>query len=230
MSGSGRWKLLSMVLWKASHRLCFKHTRCLHGTFKLPPSPFSTYINIVSILFSAYSIGKALNVISLELLPQTKVEPPLGGLKTTQLKMLQSLDVFARISVLAAIGISLRPAADMTVNCQFYLPTLMLLELLVIWTMSKWYLWVAVILCRRFHPFPLCWNICHCQCWWELVPVCLNCFTSNCARWRGEQWNCWWLNPCWYSIHMNPQNPHAMWPVLQLPVLARSLGLSLSSS
>ena len=111
---------------------CMEHSHSL-------PGPFATFITIASILFSSYSMGKALNLISVELLPGTKLEPPPGGLTTTQLKVLQSLDVFARIGVLGAIGISLRPEADMTVSSQFYLPPLMLLELLVVWTMSKWY-------------------------------------------------------------------------------------------
>ena len=116
---------------------CMEHSNSL-------PGPFSTFINIASIVFSSYSIGKALNVVSLELLPQTKVEPPPGGLTTTQLKVLQSLDVFARICVLAAIGISLRPVLPASLNA--------------VGTVGHWgnvqvVLWVAVILCRRFHPF-----------------------------------------------------------------------------
>ena len=68
---------------------CMEHSNSL-------PGPSSTFINIVSILFSSYSIGKALNVVCLELLPQTKVEPPPGGLTTTQLKVLQSLGTASR--------------------------------------------------------------------------------------------------------------------------------------
>ena len=168
---------------------CMEHSNSL-------PGAFSTFINIVSILFSSYSMGKALNVVSLELLPQTKVEPPPGGLTTTQLKVLQSLDVFARICVLAAIGISLRPAADMTVSSQFYLPPLMLLELLVIWTMSKWYFWVVVILCRRFHPF-------HCAGifvtanaggnWCQFASTASHPTVHDDVASNGT---CWWLNPC----------------------------------
>ena len=180
---------------------CMEHSHSL-------PGPFGTYINIVSILFSAYSIGKALNVISLELLPQTKVEPPLGGLKTTQLKMLQSLDVFARISVLAAIGISLRPAADMTVNCQFYLPTLMLLELLVIWTMSKWYFgWRSFfaadsILFTVLEYLSLPMLVGTGASLPQLLHIQLCTMTWRAMELAGGS------ILVWYSIHMNPQNPH----------------------
>ena len=180
---------------------CMEHSNSL-------PGPFSTYINIVSILFSAYSIGKALNVISLELLPQTKVEPPLGGLKTTQLKMLQSLDVFARISVLAAIGISLRPAADMTVNCQFYLPTLMLLELLVIWTMSKWYFgWRSFfaadsILFTVLEYLSLPMLVGTGASLPQLLHIQLCTMTWRAMELAGGS------ILVWYNIHANPQKPH----------------------
>ena len=180
---------------------CMEHSNSL-------PGPFSTYINIVSILFSAYSIGKALNVVSLELLPQTKVEPPLGGLKTTQLKVLQSLDVFARISVLAAIGISLRPAADMTVNCQFYLPTLMLLELLVIWTMSKWYF--------GWRSFFAADSILFTLLEYFSVPMLVGTGVSLQKQLRIQLCTITWRAMelaggsilVWYNIHANPQKPH----------------------
>ena len=180
---------------------CMEHSNSL-------PGPFSTYINIVSILFSAYSIGKALNVISLELLPQTKVEPPPGGLTTTQLKMLQSLDVFARISVLAAIGISLRPAADMTVNCQFYLPTLMLLELLVIWTMSKWYF--------GWRSFFAADSILFTVLEYFSVPMLVGTGVSLQKQLRMQLCTMTWRAMelaggsilVWYNIHTNPQKPH----------------------
>ena len=180
---------------------CMEHSNSL-------PGPFSTYINIVSILFSCYSIGKALNVVSLELLPQTKVEPPLGGLKTTQLKMLQSLDVFARISVLAAIGISLRPAADMTVNCQFYLPTLMLLELLVLGAMSKWYFgWRSffaadsiLFTVLEYFSVPM------------LVGNDVSLQKQLCIQLCTMTWRAIELAGSsilvWYNIHANPQKPH----------------------
>ena len=180
---------------------CMEHSNSL-------PGAFSTYINIVSILFSAYSIGKALNVVSLELLPQTKVEPPLGGLKTTQLKMLQSLDVFARICVLAAIGISLRPAADMTVNCQFYLPTLMLLELLVIWTMSKWYF--------GWRSFFAADSILFTVLEYFSVPMLVGTGVSLQKQLRMQLCTMTWRAIelaggsilVWYNIHANPQKPH----------------------
>ena len=180
---------------------CMEHSNSL-------PGPFSTYINIVSILFSAYSIGKALNVVSLELLPQTKVEPPPRGLTTTQLKVLQSLDVFARISVLAAIGISLRPAADMTVNCQFYLPTLMLLELLIIWTMSKWYFgWrsffaadsILFTVLEYFSVPMLVGNDVSLQ---QLLHIQLCTIIWRAMELAGGS------TLVWYSIHVNPQKPH----------------------
>ena len=180
---------------------CMEHSHSL-------PGPFGTFINIASILFSCYSIGKALNVISLELLPQTKVEPPLGGLKTTQLKMLQSLDVFARISVLAAIGISLRPAADMTVNCQFYLPTLMLLELLVIWTMSKWYF--------GWRSFFAADSILFTVLEYFSVPMLVGTGVSLQKQLRMQLCTMTWRAIelaggsilVWYNIHTNPQKPH----------------------
>ena len=180
---------------------CMEHSHSL-------PGPFGTFINIASILFSCYSIGKALNVISLELLPQTKVEPPLGGLTTTQLKVLQSLDVFARICVLAAIGISLRPAADMTVSSQFYLPPLMLLELLVIWTMSKWYFgWRSFfaadyilftvleylslpILVATGAGLPQLLHIQLCTMTWRAIELAGGSILV------------------WYNIHASPQKPH----------------------
>ena len=180
---------------------CMEHSNSL-------PGPFSTYINIVSILFSAYSIGKALNVVSLELLPQTKVEPPPGGLTTTQLKMLQSLDVFARICVLAAIGISLRPAADMTANCQFYLPPLMLLELLIIWTMSKWYFgWrsffaadsILFTVLEYFSMPMLVGNNASLQ---KQLRIQLCTMTWRAIELAGGS------ILLWYNIHASPQKPH----------------------
>ena len=180
---------------------CMEHSNSL-------PGPFSTYINIVSILFSAYSIGKALNVVSLELLPQTKVEPPPGGLTTAQLKVLQSLDVFDRICILAAIGISLRPAADMTVSSQFYLPPLMLLELLAIGAMSKWYFgWRSffaadAILFTALEYFS--------------VPMLVGNDVSLQKQLRIQLCMVTWRAMelaggsilVWYNIHANPQKPH----------------------
>ena len=180
---------------------CMEHSNSL-------PAPFSTYINIVSILFSAYSIGKALNVVSLELLPQTKVEPPPGGLTTTQLKVLQSLDVFARICVLAAIGISLRPAADMTVSSQFYLPPLMLLELLVIWTMSKWYFgWRSFfaadsILFTVLEYLSLPMLVGTGASLPQLLHIQLCTMTWRAMELAGGS------ILVWYNIHANPQKPH----------------------
>ena len=180
---------------------CMEHSNSL-------PGPFSTYINIVSILFSAYSIGKALNVVSLELLPQTKVEPPPGGLTTTQLKVLQSLDVFARICVLAAIGISLRPAADMTVSSQFYLPPLMLLELLVIWTMSKWYF--------GWRSFFAADSILFTVLEYLSLPMLVGTGVSLQKQLRIQLCTMTWRAMelaggsilVWYNIHANPQKPH----------------------
>ena len=180
---------------------CMEHSNSL-------PGPFSTYINIVSILFSAYSIGKALNVVSLELLPQTKVEPPPGGLTTTQLKVLQSLDVFARICVLAAIGISLRPAADMTVSSQFYLPPLMLLELLVIGAMSKWYF--------GWRSFFAADSILFTVLEYLSLPMLVGNDVSLQKQLRIQLCTMTWRAMelaggsilVWYNIHANPQKPH----------------------
>ena len=180
---------------------CMEHSNSL-------PGPFSTYINIVSILFSAYSIGKALNVVSLELLPQTKVEPPPGGLTTTQLKVLQSLDVFARICVLAAIGISLRPAAEMTVSSQFYLPPLMLVELLVIWTMSKWYF--------GWRSFFAADSILFTVLEYLSLPMLVGTGVSLQKQLRMQLCTMTWRAMelaggsilVWYNIHANPQKPH----------------------
>ena len=180
---------------------CMEHSNSL-------PGPFSTYINIVSILFSAYSIGKALNVVSLELLPQTKVKTPPGGLTTTQLKVLQSLDVFARICVLAAIGISLRPAADMTVSSQFYLPPLMLLELLVIWTMSKWYF--------GWRSFFAADSILFTVLEYLSLPMLVGTGVSLQKQLRIQLCTMTWRAIelaggsilVWYNIHANPQKPH----------------------
>ena len=180
---------------------CMEHSNSL-------PGPFSTYINIVSILFSAYSIGKALNVVSLELLPQTKVEPPPGGLTTTQLKVLQSLDVFARICVLAAIGISLRPAADMTVSSQFYLPPLMLLELLVIGAMSKWYF--------GWRSFFAADSILFTVLEYLSLPMLVGTGVSLQKQLRIQLCTMTWRAMelaggsilVWYNIHANPQKPH----------------------
>ena len=180
---------------------CMEHSNSL-------PGPFASFINIASILFSSHSMGKALNVISLELLPQTKLEPPPGGLTTTQLKVLQSLDVFARISVLGAIGISLRPEAAMTVSCQFYLPTLMVLELLVIGAISKWYCgWPSffaadAILFTMLEYFS--------------VPMPVATGVSLQQRLRIQLCTITWRAIelgggsilVWYNIHMNPQKPH----------------------
>ena len=180
---------------------CMEHSNSL-------PGPFSTFTNIASILFSSYSIGKALNVVSLELLPQTKVEPPPGGLTTTQLKVLQSLDVFARICVLAAIGISLRPAADMTVSSQFYLPPLMLLELLVIWTMSKWYFGWRSFFAADSILFTLLEYL--------SVPMLVGNNVSLQKQLRIQLCTMTWRAIelaggsilVWYNIHANPQKPH----------------------
>ena len=180
---------------------CMEHSHSL-------PGPFGTFINIASILFSCYSIGKALNVVSLELLPQTKVEPPPGGLTTTQLKVLQSLDVFARICVLAAIGISLRPAADMTVSSQFYLPPLMLLELLVIGAMSKWYF--------GWRSFFAADSILFTVLEYFSVPMLVGTGVSLQKQLRIQLYTMTWRAIelaggsilVWYSIHMNPQQPH----------------------
>ena len=180
---------------------CMEHSHSL-------PGPFGSFINIASILFSCYSIGKALNVISLELLPQTKVEPPPGGLTTTQLKVLQSLDVFARIGVLAAIGISLRPAADMTVSSQFYLPPLMLLELLVIWTMSKWYF--------GWRSFFAADSILFTVLEYLSLPMLVGTGVSLQKQLRIQLCTMTWramelaggLILVWYNIHANPQKPH----------------------
>ena len=180
---------------------CMEHSNSL-------PGAFSTFINIASILFSSYSIGKALNVVSLELLPQTKVEPPPGGLTTTQLKVLQSLDVFARICVLAAIGISLRPAADMTVSSQFYLPPLMLLELLVIWTMSKWYFgWRSFfaadsILFTVLEYLSLPMLVGTGASLPQLLHIQLCTMTWRAMELAGGS------ILVWYNIHANPQKPH----------------------
>ena len=180
---------------------CVEHSNSL-------PGAFSTFINIASILFSSYSIGKALNVVSLELLPQTKVEPPPGGLTTTQLKVLQSLDVFARICVLAAIGISLRPAADMTISCQFYLPPLMLLELLIIWTMSKWYF--------GWRSFFAADSILFIVLEYLSVPMLVAPGVRLQQRLSVQVCTITWRAIelvggsilVWYSIHTNPQKPH----------------------
>ena len=180
---------------------CMEHSNSL-------PGPFSIFINIASILFSSHSMGKALNLISLELLPKTKVEPPPGGLTTTQLKVLQSLDVFARISVLAAIGISLRPEADMTVSSQFYLPPLMLLELLVVWTTSKWYIgWPSF-----FAADAILFTVIE----YLSVPMPVATGVSLQQRLRIQLCTITWRAIelgggsilVWYNIHMNPQKPH----------------------
>ena len=180
---------------------CMEHSHSL-------PGPFATFITITSILFSSYSMGKALNVISLELLPGTKLEPPPGGLTTTQLKMLQSLDVFARIGVLAAIGISLRPEADMAVSSQFYLPPLMLLELLVAWTMSKWYFrWPsffaadAILFTVLEHfsvPMPVATGVTLQQ----RLRIQLCTITWRAIELGGGS------ILVWHNIHTNPQKPH----------------------
>ena len=180
---------------------CMEHSHSL-------PGPFATFITITSILFSSYSMGKALNVISLELLPGTKVEPPPGGLTTTKLKVLQSLDVFARIGVLAAIGISLRPEADMTVSSQFYLPPLMLLELLVVWTMSKWYF--------RWPSFFAADSILFTVIEYLSVPMPVATGVSLQQRLRIQLCTITWRAIelgggsilVWYNIHTNPQKPH----------------------
>ena len=180
---------------------CMEHSSSL-------PGPFGSFINIASIIFSCYSIGKALNVVSLELLPQTKVEPPPGGLTTTQLKVLQSLDVFARICVLAAIGISLRPAADMTVSSQFYLPPLMLLELLVIWTMSKWYF--------GWRSFFAADSILFTVLEYLSLPMLVGTGGSLQKQLRIQLCTMTWRAMelaggsilVWYNIHTNPQKPH----------------------
>ena len=180
---------------------CVEHSHSL-------PGPFGTFINIASILFSSYNIGKALNVISLELLPQTKVEPPPGGLATTQLKVLQSLDVFARICVLAAIGISLRPAADMTVSSQFYLPPLMLLELLAIGAMSKWYF--------GWRSFFAADSILFTVLEYFSVPMLVGTGVSLQKQLRIQLCTMTWRAIelaggsilVWYNIHTNPQKLH----------------------
>ena len=180
---------------------CMEHSNSL-------PGAFSTFINIASILFSSYSIGKALNVVSVELLPRTKVEPPPGGLTTTQLKVLQSLDVFARICVLAAIGISLRPAADMTVSSQFYLPPLMLLELLVIWTMCKWYFGWRSFFAANSILFTVLEYL--------SLPMLVGTGVSLQKQLRIQLCTMTWRAMelaggsilVWYNIHANPQKPH----------------------
>ena len=180
---------------------CMEHANSL-------PGPFATLINISSILFSCYSVGKALNVISLELLSQTKLEPPPGGLTTTQLKVLQSLDVFARITVLGAIGISLRPEADMTVSSQFYLPPLMLLELLVVWTMSKWYFgWPSffaadAILFTVLEYFSIPMPVATGVSLQQRLSIQVCTITWRAIELAGGS------ILLWYNIHTNPQKPH----------------------
>ena len=180
---------------------CMEHSHSL-------PGPFSTFINIASILFSSHSMGKALNVISLELLPGTKVEPPPGGLTTTRLKVLQSLDVFARIGVLGAIGISLRPEADMTVSCQFYLPTLMVLELLVIGAISKWYFgWRSffaadAILFTALEFFSVPMAVATGVSLQQRLSIQLCTITWRAIELGGVS------ILLWYNIHTNPQKPH----------------------
>ena len=147
-------------------------------------------------------------MVSLELLPQTKVEPPPGGLTATQLKVLQSLDVFARICVLAAIGISLRPAADMTVSSQFYLPPLMLLELLVIWTVSKWYF--------GWRSFFAADSILFTVLEYLSLPMLVGTGASLPQLLHIQLCTMMWRAMelaggsilVWYNIHANPQKPH----------------------
>ena len=182
---------------------CMEHSNSL-------PGPFSTYINIVSILFSACSIGKALNVVSLELLPQTKVEPPPGGLTTTQLKVVQSLVVFARICVLAAIGISLRPAADMTVSMSVLPASLDAVGTVGHWGNVQVVLWVAVILCLRCHPFHGAGIFVTANAggnWCQFASTASHPTVHDDVASNGT---CWWLNPC---LVQHPREPAKTTPL-----------------
>ena len=209
MSGSGRSKLLSVVLWKASHRLCFKCTPCfcMEHSNSLP-GPSSTFINIVvhPLFFVQYWQG------------------PQCGLFGTS-----STDK-GRATTWRIDDHSAESAAEPRCFC----PNLCSGSYWHKSSTSSWYDSKQSVLpaslnavwnCWSFgqcpsgtlgggHSLPqipsfsLCWNICHCQCWWELVWVCKNNFARNFARWRGDQWNLLGSSILvWYNIHANPQKP-----------------------
>ena len=202
---------------------CMEHSNSL-------PCPFSTYINIVSILFFVLRHWQGLERGLFELLSTDK-----GGATTWRIDdhSAESAAEPRRFCPNLCSGSYWHKSSTSSwydSKQSVLLPPLMLLELLVIWTMSKWYFGCGHSL-PQIPSFSLCWNICHCQCWWELVWVCKNNFAFSFARWRGEQWNLLVAQSLFGTTSTRTRKNHtSTWPVLQLPVLARSLWLSQSSS
>ena len=210
MSGSGRSKLLSMVLWKASHRLCFKCTLCfawsIHIPFLVPSAPI---INIaVHPLFVLTVSARPWTSSLWNFFHRQRWSHHLEDWRPLSWKCCRASTFLPESGVLAAIGISLRPAADMTVSSQFYLPPLMLLELLVIWTMSKWYF--------GWRSFFAADSILFTVLEYLSLPMLVGTGVSLQKQLRIQLCTMTWramelaggLILVWYNIHANPQKPH----------------------
>ena len=100
---------------------------CMEQTNKLS-TPLDTTIQIISIMTSCYTMSSAMRLISLELLPKETIDAQIS----MQIMVTQFLDVCARLCALAALGVALRPAVAMTSNRQFVLPFVLVIELVVV--------------------------------------------------------------------------------------------------
>ncbi|CAK9069405.1 unnamed protein product [Durusdinium trenchii] len=91
-------------------------------------------VNVASVLTSIVSSSNAMGLISFKLLPDKKVEPLSEDFGQVQLRILQTLDMFARVVSLVAFGVALRPfGAKMTQNRQWYLSALLIGELVLMY-------------------------------------------------------------------------------------------------
>ncbi|CAJ1353190.1 unnamed protein product [Effrenium voratum] len=105
------------------------------------PNPLDTAWQVFSIVLSCYSMAVAMKLISFRILPKQKVSNVSGSSwQDVQLTLLQFCDVSARLFTLAAFGVCLRPAIDITKNRQFELPLLMLAELVLVACMTTYLL------------------------------------------------------------------------------------------
>ena len=100
---------------------------CMEQTKQLS-TPLDTTIQIMSIMTSCYTMSSAMRLISVKLLPKETIDAQIS----MQIMVTQFLDVCARLCALAALGVSLRPAVAMTSNRQFVLPFVLVIELVVV--------------------------------------------------------------------------------------------------
>ena len=115
---------------------------CMEQTNKLS-TPLDTSIQVMSIMTSCYTMSSAMRLISLELLPAERIDAQIS----MQIMMTQFLDVCARLCALAALGVALRPAVAMTSNRQFVLPLVLVIELVMIASVTgrtlRWRTWFS---------------------------------------------------------------------------------------